>query len=362
MDWIGLGIILVKIIFFLVVGFTTAGYVMNLAERKISAFMQDRVGPNRVGPWGLLQPVADIIKLFFKEDIVPDQASKVIYFLAPMIIAFTALSALAVIPLTDVLTFFGRGISVQIANLNVGILYIFAITSLGTYGAVLAGWAGNSKYSFLGGLRSSAQMISYEVSMGLSIIGLLMIFESLRLNDIVLGQSPLLWGFLPKWGIVVQPLAFIIFLTAAFAETNRLPFDLQEADAELVAGFHTEFSNSMKFGMFFMAEYINMFTSSAVIVVLFFGGWQIPGISTSQIISFFISLGASEFLSSLFTIFLQLGVTFAKIAFLMFLFVWVRWTIPRFRYDQLMSLGWKGLLPLAILNILVTGLVMVVNI
>ncbi len=361
MDWIGLGIILAKIIFFLLVGFTTAGYIMNYAERRVSAFMQDRRGPNRVGPWGLLQPVADIIKLFFKEDVVTDRSSKVIYFLAPMIIAFTALSALAVIPLTDVLTFFGRAISVQIANLNVGILYIFAIASLGTYGVVLGGWAGNSKYSFLGGLRSSAQMISYEVSMGLSIIGVLMVFESLRLNDIVLGQSPLLWGFLPRWGVVVQPLAFIIFLTAAFAETNRLPFDLAEADAELVAGFHTEFS-SMKFGLFFMAEYINMFISSAVIVALFFGGWQIPGISTAQIISFFISLGASELLSSLLTIFLQLGVTFAKIASFMFLFLWVRWTIPRFRYDQLMSLGWKGLLPLAILNILITGLVMVLNI
>jgi NADH-quinone oxidoreductase subunit H len=361
MDWTGLGIILAKIIFFLLVGFTTAGYVMNLAERRISAFMQDRWGPNRVGPRGLLQPVADIIKLLFKEDVVTDRSNKVIYFLAPMIIAFTALSALAVIPLTDVLTFFGRKINVQIANLNVGILYIFAIASLGTYGIVLGGWAGNSKYSFLGGLRSSAQMISYEVSMGLSIIGVLMVFGSLRLNDIVLGQSPLLWGFLPRWGVVVQPLAFIIFLTAAFAETNRVPFDLSEADAELVAGFHTEFS-SMKFGLFFMAEYINMFTASAVIVALFFGGWQIPGVSTSEIISFFISQGASELLSSLLTILLQMGVTFAKIAFFMFLFVWVRWTIPRFRYDQLMNLGWKGLLPLAILNILITGLVMVVNV
>ena len=316
--------------------------IMTLAERKISGFIQNRLGPNRVGPWGLLQPIADGLKFLFKEDVIPEHANRAIYLLAPVAIFMPALLAFAVVPFGDTLSVLGREVKLQIADLNVGILYILAVSSLGVYGVVLGGWGSNNKYSLLGGLRSSAQMISYEICLGLSIIGVLMLTGSLRLNEVVISQTHMIGGVLPRWNVLVQPLAFIIFLAAVFAETNRLPFDLAEAEQELIAGYHTEYS-SMKFAMFFMGEYTHMITASAVVVTLFFGGWHLPWVTTPGPASLGISL-------------LKVATFGAKVVFFLFLFIWVRWTLPRFRYDQLMRLGWKILVPLAVLNIFLTGL------
>lgn len=317
---------------------------MTLAERKVSAFIQHRYGPNRVGPWGLLQPIADGLKFVFKEDILPPHVNRVIYLLAPAIILTPALMTFAVVPFGDTIPLFGRDIRLQIADLNIGILYILALTSLGVYGIALGGWASNNKYSLLGGLRASSQMISYELALGLSIIGVLMITGSLRLNEVVAGQQRMLWGVLPRWNVFTQPLGCLMFVVSAFAETNRAPFDLPECEQELVAGYHAEYS-SMKFAMFFMAEYANMVTSSAVMVTLFFGGWRLPWL---------IPEGATSLGYSL----LKVAAFAAKTGFFLFLFLWVRWTLPRFRYDQLMRLGWKVFLPLALANILVTGAVL----
>ncbi|MGW8322431.1 MAG: complex I subunit 1/NuoH family protein, partial [Thermodesulfobacteriota bacterium] len=252
-----------------------------------------------------------------------------------------------VIPFGDVLVLGKYEIPLQVADLNVGVLFIFAIASLGVFGIVLGGWSPDNKYSILGGLRSSAQMISYEISMGLSIIGILIIFETVRLNEIVQMQGDLLFGFLPRWGIVVQPVGFLLFFIAALAETNRIPFDLPEAEAEIVAGYHLEYS-SFKFSMFFMAEYVNMMVASGFIVSLFLGGWQIPWLPTEVLVERFGALVAAV---------LQVGMFAAKLWFIMWVFVWLRWTLPRFRYDQLMSLGWRVMLPLALANIFVTSIV-----
>ncbi|MSS71287.1 MAG: NADH-quinone oxidoreductase subunit NuoH [Candidatus Latescibacteria bacterium] len=317
---------------------------MILAERKVSAFIQHRYGPNRVGPWGLLQPIADGLKFMFKEDIIPPHVNKVVYVMAPAIILAPALMTLAVVPFGDTIPLFGRNIRLQIADLNIGILYILALTSLGVYGIVLGGWASNNKYSLLGGLRASSQMISYELALGLSIVGVLMITGSLRLNEVVAGQQHMLWGILPRWNVFTQPLGCLLFVVAAFAETNRAPFDLPECEQELVAGYHSEYS-SMKFAMFFMAEYANMVTSSAVIVTLFFGGWHLPWL---------IPEGATSLGYSL----LKVAAFAAKTGFFLFLYLWVRWTLPRFRYDQLMRLGWKVFLPLALANVVVTGAIL----
>jgi NADH-quinone oxidoreductase subunit H len=315
---------------------------MTLAERRISAFMQDRLGPNRVGPKGILQPIADGIKFLMKEDIIPTAAVKPIYILAPAMLIIPALMTFAVIPFGQTVTLFGKQIALQVADVNIGILYIFALTSVGVYGLVLAGWSSNSKYPLLGGLRSSAQLISYELAMGLAAVSVIMMAGSLELNDIVVAQQ----GKLFSWNICRQPLAFLIFLIAVYAETNRLPFDMTEAEQELVGGYHTEYS-SMKFSMFFMAEYANMITAAALTVTLFFGGWDIPLVNE-------VSLG---FFGGILSV-----MAFAvKTAFFLFLFIWVRWTFPRFRYDQLMRLGWKVLLPLALLNIIITGAIMVLT-
>ena len=315
---------------------------MTLAERRISAFMQDRLGPNRVGPKGILQPIADGIKFLMKEDIIPTAAVKPIYILAPAMLIIPALMTFAVIPFGQTVTLFGKQIALQVADVNIGILYIFALTSVGVYGLVLAGWSSNSKYPLLGGLRSSAQLISYELAMGLAAVSVIMMAGSLELNDIVAAQQ----GELFSWNICRQPLAFLIFLIAVYAETNRLPFDMTEAEQELVGGYHTEYS-SMKFSMFFMAEYANMITAAALTVTLFFGGWDIPLVNE-------VSLG---FFGGILSV-----MAFAvKTAFFLFLFIWVRWTFPRFRYDQLMRLGWKVLLPLALLNIIITGAIMVLT-
>jgi NADH-quinone oxidoreductase subunit H len=312
--------------------------VMQLvyAERRVSAFIQNRLGPNRVGPFGLLQAPADVLKLFMKEEIVPTNANGFIHTLAPMISIAVAFSTFAVIPFGDSITLFGTDVKLMIADVNIGILYVLALTSVGVYGITLGGWSSNNKYSLLGALRSGAQMISYELSLGLAVVGVVMVAGSLRLDVIVEMQS----GF--AWNAFLMPIGFITFVVAAFAETNRLPFDLPEAEPELVGGYHTEYSG-MKFGAFFLAEYVNMITSSALIVTLFLGGWQFPGLDL---------LGLPQFWMSV----VQVLTFVLKVAAVLFFFIWIRWTIPRFRYDQLMDLGWKVMLPLALLNIAVTGL------
>jgi NADH-quinone oxidoreductase subunit H len=336
---------IVKIVLVMLVILTTVMYLV-LAERRVSAFIQNRIGPNRVGPFGLIQPVVDVVKLFFKEDIVPTAANKFVHTLAPIISIGVAMSAFAVIPFGNTITLYGKEIKLLIADVNVGILYILALSSLGVYGLTLSGWSSNNKYSLLGGLRASAQMISYELSMGLSIIGILLIAESLQLDKIVLKQGKYVFGFLPAWNIFLQPLGFITFLVASFAETNRLPFDLPEAEPELVGGYHTEYSG-MKFGLFFLAEYANMITASAVITTLYLGGWQIPYIEHFNITGLTLSL-------------LQIAAFCFKIALMLLFFIIVRWTVPRFRYDQLMNIGWKVMFPLALVNIALTGLVLLV--
>ena len=335
MDFLGFIIILIKVLVIFAATLLTV-LIMTLAERRVSAFMQGRLGPNRVGPYGLLQPIADGIKFLMKEDIIPAGVDKPIFILAPAILLIPALMTFAVIPFGSDITLFGRQIPLQVADVNVGILYVLALTSIGVYGIVLAGWSSNSKYSLLGGLRSSAQLISYELVMGLSVVSIILLSGSLKLNDIVADQQ----GYFLSWNIFKQPLAFIIFLVAVYAETNRLPFDLSEAEQELVGGYHTEYS-SMKFAMFYMAEYANMITAAALTVTLFFGGWDVPFLNET-------SLGLWGALLSVTSFILKMG-------FFLFLFIWVRWTFPRFRYDQLMRLGWKVMLPLALFNIFVTA-------
>jgi len=306
-----------------------------LAERRISAWIQDRVGPNRVGPWGILQPAADGIKFILKEDFTPGHVRKVYFWLAPAVAMIPALLTLAVIPFGSKL----GSTDAVIANLNVGILYTFGIVSLGVYGIVLAGYASNSKYPFLGGIRSSAQMISYEIAMGLSVVPVFMLVGDLNLGEVIDYQKS------GAWLAFKQPLAFIIFLIAAFAETNRLPFDLPESETELVGGYHTEYS-SMKFALFFLGEYAAMIAVSAMMVVLFFGGWTLP------------FAGLNETANSLGMGILQVGVFIGKLLVFMGLFIWVRWMLPRFRYDQLMDLGWKRFVPLALANIVVTAVIL----
>ncbi len=308
---------------------------MVLVERKVAAFLQQRLGPYLVGPWGVLQPLADVIKLMFKEELRPAAADKWLFALAPIISAAAAFSAFAVVPFGAATTLFGlldEPMPLQVADVNVAVLVIFAIASMSVYGIVLAGWSSNSKYSLLGGLRSSAQMISYELSYGLSLASVLVVANSLSLTDVVNGQSGTWLGFIPRWYVFLQPVAFLIFMTAGIAETNRAPFDFPEAEQELVAGYHTEYS-SMSFAMFFLAEYINMVTVSAVATDLFLGGWHGPFLPES--------LGWIWFL--------------LKVGAILFFYVWMRWTLPRYRYDQLMAFGWKVLLPVATVNLIVTA-------
>ena len=339
MDWFLIVTSLIKII--IIVNLLLVGVMaMILAERRISGFIQDRLGPNRVGPQGILQPIADGIKFLFKEDLIPDHVDKPIYVLAPIMLLVPALIVCAVVPFGSSITIAGHEIILQIADINIGILYILAITSLGVYGVVLGAWASNNKYSLFGGLRSAAQMISYELSLGLSIIGVLMLSGSLSLRQIAIDQGSNFWN----WNFLIHFPAFLTFTTAVFAETNRLPFDLAEAEQELVAGYHTEYS-SMKFAMFFMAEYMNMIVGSAVVVTLFLGGWHFFGLENVG--------GPGSVLSGL----LSFGIVFTKTAIFLFVFIWVRWTLPRFRYDQLMNLGWKFLLPIALTSIVVTATV-----
>ena len=307
-------------------GIMTLAPMLVMAERRICAAIQNRVGPNRVGPMGLLQPLADVIKLLFKEEIIPDRADRTLFSLAPLLAFAPAAISFVAIPV---------GRDLQVADLNVGVLYVLAITSLWVYGISFGGWASNSKYSLLGGIRSSAQIISYEIAMGLAIVSVLMISGNIHLGSIVEWQAE------NGWIIFYQPLAFIIFLVAAFAENNRLPFDMAECESELVGGFHTEYTG-MKFGMFFLGEYIAMIVMSSLLVTLFLGGWD-P-------VFFDLPEGAAGTAISVlcFTV---------KLLAVLFLYIWVRWTLPRFRYDQLMKLGWKAFVPLALLNIVLTGIV-----
>ena len=313
--------------------------MLTLAERKISAWIQDRHGPNRVGK-GWLQPAADGLKNFMKEETMPAGVNKVLFVLAPMMAFIPAMTAWCVIPFgAPIATRWGR-VDLVVADLPVGFLFILAIASLGVYGIVLAGWSSNNKYALLGGLRSSAQMVSYEISMGMSTIPVLLLAGNVSLNAIITQQA---WG---GWNVVNLTVAFFIFLVAAFAETNRLPFDLPEAESELIAGYHTEYS-AMKFSLFFIAEYASMVTASALMATLFFGGWDVPFTARDNI-------GPYSGWLSLLSIFIML----AKILFFLFLYMWVRWTLPRFRYDQLMSLGWKFMLPLALVYIVLIAAVL----
>jgi len=316
----------------------------TLVERKVAGFMQDRYGPNRAPLFGLMQPLCDGGKFFFKEEIIPAGAHKFLFILGPALAIITACISSAVIPWGQTLTIGGREIALQVADINVGVLYIFGVVALGVYGVMLGGWASNNKYSLMGTVRAASQSISYEIGMGLSIIALLMVTGTLSIGQIVEQQS----GFV-NWNIWVQPLGFLIFMTCAFAECNRVPFDLPECETELVSGYHTEYS-SMKFALFMFAEYINMFVSSALMAALYFGGYNFP----------FMADLAQMGLSQNWIAVIGVIVFFLKIFGFIFFFMWVRWTLPRFRYDQLINLGWKMLIPLAIANIVLTGIVSVV--
>ena len=308
------------------------------AERKVAAFLQDRVGPNRAGWGGLLQPLADGMKLFAKEEFEPNTPNKFLFFVGPAIAMSTALMTSAVIPWGDKLVIFGRTIYLQATDIDVSLLYIFGVVSVGVYGIMIGGWASNNKFSLMGAVRAASQMVSYEVAMGLSMIALLMMTGTLSLKEISMQQHG--W----HWNVIYQPVGFLIFLICAFAETNRTPFDLAECESELIGGYHTEYS-SMKMGFYLFAEYANMFISSTIISILYFGGYNYPGMS-------WIAHHVSENSANV----LGIGVLFIKICFFIFFYMWVRWTIPRFRYDQLMNLGWKILIPLSIANIIITGI------
>jgi NADH-quinone oxidoreductase subunit H len=348
MDYFFLITSLVKIVALLAVVLGIMNYAVY-AERRISALIQDRLGPNRVGPAGLFQPIADAMKFLLKEDFTPGHVNKFYYWLAPCLAMIPAITTLAVVPFGSSLF----GIPMVIADINVGVLFVFAIASLGVYGIVIAGWSSNSKYPFLGGVRSTSQMISYELSLGLAVIPVFLLIGQLRLTEVVRYQiehgwmiAPFVgdWGNLHKWLLAIpMMISFVVFTIAIFAETNRLPFDLPEAETELVGGYHTEYG-SMKFGLFFLGEYVAMITGSAIIVTLFLGGWHFPGIPD----------GSHGWIWGLVNIF----VFFSKVAVLLFVFIWVRWTLPRFRYDQLMRLGWVFFFEIALANIFIAAIIL----
>ncbi len=336
-DWFLLLEKLILIVIIVSVSLVIAMYE-TYAERKIAAFMQDRVGPNRAGPLGLLQPLADGGKLFFKEEIIPNTSNKFLFILGPSLAMLTAMMTSSVIPWGGTVELFGRQVQLQVADINIGILFVFGVVSMGVYGIMIGGWASNNKFSLISALRGASQMISYELPMGISLISLLMLTGTLRLGVIV--EQQMQTGH--YYNIVYQPLGFLIFLVCAFAECNRTPFDLPEAENELNFGYHQEYS-SMKLGFYLFAEYINMFISSAVMATLYFGGYDIPFVNDVTAGSWVNWVGPLVLLG--------------KIGFFIFLFIWIRWTIPRFRYDQLMKLGWKSLIPLALINMLITAAV-----
>ncbi len=332
-------VIIVVILFVLTL--TIAAY-STLAERKVAAFLQDRVGPNRAGPFGIFQPLADGGKMFFKEEIIPTGANKWLFIAGPSLALLTAFLGSAVIPWGQPIEIMGRIVPLQVTDINVGILYIFGVVSLGVYGIMIGGWASNNKYSLMGAVRGASQNISYEIAMGLSIIALLLMTNSLSFTTIAQQQHGI------NWNIFYQPLGFLIFLVCAFAETNRVPFDLPECETELIGGYNTEYSG-FKMGAYMFAEYINMFVSSAVMATLYFGGYNYPGMDY-----------VNEALGATWGPLVGVGVFLTKIIAFIFFFMWVRWTVPRFRYDQLMNLGWKILIPLAIANIVITAIVITI--
>ena len=352
-EWIALGL---KLAFILAAVLNTVPIVVWF-ERRGSAWMQGRVGPNRVGPFGLLQPIADVIKFIYKENFVPAQAAKFFYHAAPVLAAVAPLAAFAAIPFGSFLVIGERQVPLQIADLDIGILAALAFAGLEVYPVMLSGWASNNKYSIFGALRGSSQMVSYEIPLCLALVSMLLVYGSLNMNEMVIYQDQPLWGFIPRWGVFLNPVAFIIFLIAIFAETNRLPFDLPEGDAELVGGYHTEYG-STKFIMFFFAEYIAMIMASALLITLFFGGYALfPGmmrlVEGTSVILGFETAGAQNLLAIA-----QVLSMFFKVGCVMFFFVWVRWTFPRFRFDQLMNLGWKILFPIALVNLVVVALIL----
>lgn len=320
-----------------VMGSLVIAMYTTFAERKVAGFLQDRPGPNRAGPFGMFQPLADGLKLFFKEEIIPNFSSKLLFIMGPALAMMTAIMTSAVIPWGDKIIFLDREISLQIADINIGILYVFGVVSLGVYGIMIGAWASNNKYSLMGGLRAASQIISYELAMGIALIALLFVTGTLSLKEMVEQQQA------GHWNIRYQPLGFLIFIICAFAECNRTPFDLAEAESELIGGYHTEYS-SMKLGFYLFAEYINMFISSAIMATLYFGGYDVP---------FFNEAAHADMGNWLALI--GIGMLLIKVVFFIFIFMWVRWTIPRFRYDQLMHLGWRILIPLALFNMLATG-------
>jgi NADH-quinone oxidoreductase subunit H len=352
---------LVRIAIMLLICLGLAG-PLTWAERRQSAAIQDRIGPNRaalhifgreVRAFGLLHPLADVIKLITKEDTINERVDRILYNLAPFIALFPALVTFAVVPFGPDITIFGERTQLQVARVDAGMLYIFAMTSLAVFGVTLAGYASASKFAMMGGLRASAQMISYEVTMGLSLMGLIMTFGTLELNQIVLGQAQLLFGWLPKWGIFVQPLGFIIFVTASIAENKRIPFDLAEGESEIV-GYFVEYSG-MKFGMFYMAEYIEVIVIAGVVATLFFGGWQVPYLMDQ---GFVFPWGGELPMGDVLVAALRIFAFLFKLLFFCWLQLMIRWTLPRFRYDQVMVLGWRKLLPLSILNTIATAAVL----
>lgn len=331
--------VLILVIF--LISLTVAAY-STLAERKIAGYLQDRVGPNRAGPGGMFQPLADGLKMFFKEEIIPAESSKALFILGPSLALLTALIGSAVIPWGENIRIADQLFSLQVTDINVGILYIFGVVSLGVYGIMIGGWASNNKFSLMGAVRAASQSISYEIPMGLSIIALLMATNTLSMKEIAEQQHGI------NWNIFYQPLGFIIFMVCSFAETNRTPFDLPECETELVGGYHTEYSG-FKMGAFMFSEYLNMFLASAVMSTLYFGGYNYPGMD-------WVNSMTGPLLGPL----IGMAVLMLKIFAFIFFFMWVRWTVPRFRYDQLMNLGWKVLIPLAIANIVITGIVITI--
>jgi len=345
-------------IFTVVMGYM---FILSWMERKQSALMQDRIGANRASILGfrflgLFHPIADAIKLLTKEDFIPPSGNRFLHTLAPMSALFFALISFATIPFGGIYQFGNHTISLQILDLNVGLLYVFAIMSMGVYSFVLAGWSSDNNYALLGGLRASSQMISYEITMGATIIGLLMVYETLNLQEINLAQGQLLWGWLPMWGVLIQPLGFILFATAAMAETKRVPFDIPEGESEII-GYFVEYSG-MKFGMFYTTDFVGTVLASSLITTLFFGGWQVPYLTSN---GFSFPEGTIIFLSQPIVMILQISSFLFKVFFFCFLMMLVRWTLPRFRWDQLMKLGWTIMLPLSIINIVITGLIILIK-
>ena len=355
--WVDLAITLVKILF--VIGVTVGFFapILTWVERKQSAIMQDRIGANRADilgftVFGLFHCIADALKMFTKEDFIPEGANKILHTLSPIIAVVPAILTFAVVPFGGQYTIFDNEVNLVISDLDVGLLFVFAIASLATYGYVIAGWSSNNNWSLLGSMRTASQMISYEVTMGLTIVGVLMVYGSMKLTTIGSIQEDFF-----KWGLFLQPLGFFMFLAASIAENKRIPFDNPEAESEIVAGYFTEYSG-LKFGMFFMSEFIEMVTIGAIMTILFFGAWHIPFLTTATLLGWFDFLGATG--SNILVMLIQVGVFFSKVVFFIWLQMTIRWTLPRFRYDQIMKLGWKILLPLSLVNILVTGIVILV--